>query len=268
MQDSDAFSHIKVDVLDCYCARCDRNDSNCTNIDICDHERTRRGGAAACPNLEVRRYLGYGESLCMKHDREVREERKEEADLLRNIARLDAQIETAEPFTVWLRRSERALLTERLATLRRKALLTRYRNIMNRLNGHPPAHMRLQQVRRELERERQPTWAGRHPRALRPRAEASELEKEREREESRRTGVKERDDHRKGVERARRAQREAQLRHAEQREVLGRVAEEREAKKREEDQREWARVDTPRKAELLPVGYAAEDTDRLFGMVH
>ncbi|RYP85958.1 hypothetical protein DL770_004971 [Monosporascus sp. CRB-9-2] len=156
----------------------------------------------------------------MKHDQEAREEREEEAGLLRKIARLDAEIETAGRFTVWVRRSERALLTERLATLRRKAVLTRYRNIMNRLNGHPPVHARLQQVRRELERERQPTWAGRHPRALRPRAEEAELEREREREESRRAGVEERDDHRKGVERARRARREAQLRHAEQREAL------------------------------------------------
>ncbi|RYP65469.1 hypothetical protein DL771_008296 [Monosporascus sp. 5C6A] len=89
----------------------------------------------------------------MKHDQEAREERKEEADLLRNIARLDAGIEKAGPFTVWLWRNERALLTERLATLRRKALLTRYRDVMNRLNGDPPVHMRLQQVRGELGRE-------------------------------------------------------------------------------------------------------------------
>ncbi|RYO90125.1 hypothetical protein DL762_002850 [Monosporascus cannonballus] len=233
------------------------NDSYCTNVDTCDHERTSRRGVAACPNLEVRRYLGYGQSLCVKHDQEAREERKEEADLLGNIARLDAEIEKAGSFTVWLRRNERTLLTERLATLRRKALLDRYRNVMNQLNEHPPVHVRLRQVRRELERERQPTWAGRHPRALRPRAEEAELEREREREESQRRIIEERYDHRKGVERARRARREAQLRQAEQRE----------AKEREEERREWARVDAPRTAELL-LGYGAEDTVYTFGMIH
>ncbi|RYP64841.1 hypothetical protein DL769_006516 [Monosporascus sp. CRB-8-3] len=207
-------------------------------IDICDHERTSRRGPAACSNLEIRRYLGYGQSLCIKHDHEAREERKEEADLLRNIACLDAEIEKAGPFTMWLRRGERALLTERLATIRRKALLTRYRNIMNSLNGHQPAHVRLRQVRRELERERQPTWAGRHPQALRPRAEEAELEREREREESRRRRVEERYDHWEGVERTRREQREAQLRHGEQSEALRRAAEEREVKRREEERRE------------------------------
>ncbi|RYP04488.1 hypothetical protein DL764_004427 [Monosporascus ibericus] len=205
--------------------------SNCTNIDICDHERTSRRGAAACPDLKVRRYLGYGESLCMKHDQEAREERKEEAVLLRKIERLDAVIETAGSFTVWVWRSECALLTERLAILRRKALLTRYRNVTNRLNGHPPVHMRLQQVRRELEREREPTWAGRHPRALRSRSEEAELEGEREREESRQKRVEERDDHRKGAERARHARREAQLRQP----------------SRENPWEEWPRNEKPRK---------------------
>ncbi|RYP04819.1 hypothetical protein DL765_010048 [Monosporascus sp. GIB2] len=247
MQHGDSFIHIKI-------------------TDICDHERTSRRGVASCPNFEVRRYLGYGQSLCVKHDQEAREERKEEADLLRNIARLDAEIEKAASFTVWLRRNERALLAERLATLRRKALLDRYRNVMNQLNEHPPVHMRLRQVRRELERERQPTWAGRHPRALRSPAEEAELEREREREESRRRIIEERDEHRKGVERARRARREVQLRHAEQREAVRRVAEEREAKTREEERREWARVDAPRTAELL-LGYDAEDTVFAFGMI-
>ncbi|RYP42287.1 hypothetical protein DL768_010375 [Monosporascus sp. mg162] len=226
-------------------------------IHICDHERTSRRGAAACPNLEVRRFLDTV-SLCMKHDQEAREERKEEAGLQENraLGRGDRDGRAVHSVAA----EERARLADGTTRdLRRKALLTRYRNIMNRLNGHPPVHMRLQQVRRELERERQPTWAGQHPRALRPRAEEAELERERERGESRRAGVEERNDYRKGVERARRARREAQLRHAEQREALGRVAEEREAKKREEDRRECARVDAPRKAELLRMFGLAPD---------